>query len=156
MSVQQPAAKDTEKAEAASPPAAETEESLTEPTPKKRGRKRKHKETSDSEIINATEEDACITSTSVRRKSKVCSQPKVSYSHYFITFALSHVIFVVQRDGTSQEDTVTSSCEEPVNRSFATQTNKKTAAAPTITSKEIAKAVKEALDKVVFLSLDCR
>lgn len=73
LSIPQPVAKDTEKTEAPSPPAAETEESLTEPTPKKRGRKRKHKETSDSEIINATEEDACITSTSVRRKSKVCS-----------------------------------------------------------------------------------
>ncbi|KAK3923425.1 Zinc finger MYND domain-containing protein 11 [Frankliniella fusca] len=89
----------------------------TPPTPKKRGRKRKHKETSEIEA----EEDVCITSTSVKRKSK--------------------------KDGTSQEDTVTSSCEEPVNRSFATQTNKKAPTTPTVSSKEIAKAVKEALEK---------
>ncbi|XP_052122169.1 zinc finger MYND domain-containing protein 11 isoform X2 [Frankliniella occidentalis] len=109
--------KDLPKTESVSEPPAATEESLTIPSPKKRGRKRKHKETEEID----TEEDACITSTSVKRKSK--------------------------KDGTSQEDTVTSSCEEPVNRSFATQTNKKAPITPTVSSKEIAKAVKEALEK---------
>lgn len=51
-----------------SPPAA-PQESLSAPSSKKRGRKRKHKESVDVE--NSTEEDACITSTSVKRKSKV-------------------------------------------------------------------------------------
>lgn len=123
-------AKETESAESAPPPSPPPppptpppvieQESMVEP-PKKRGRKRKHKDTIENENTNTPEEDALISSTTIKRKSK--------------------------KDGTSQEDTVTSSCEEPINRSFATQTNKKTSVVPTTPSKEIAKAVKDALEK---------
>jgi len=63
-----------------------------------------------------------------------------------------------QRDGQTEEDIVTSSCEEPYNRSFATQTLKspeqqRASTASTSHSKELNRAIKEALEAVRQLTL---